>query len=51
MKFENNTEMYFKSLPSFVRETIIQSGATFNNVEELKKLAENISSVKKEEKF
>ncbi len=44
MKFENDTEMYFKSLPSFIQETIIQSGATFNNIKELKNLAENISS-------
>lgn len=50
MKFENDTEMYFKSLPSFIQETIIQSGAAFNSIEELKNLAKNISSAR-EEKF
>ena len=50
MKFESDMEMYFKSLPSFIQETIIQSGAAFNNVEELKSLAQNISSAR-EEKF
>lgn len=50
MKFENDTEMYFKSLPPFIQETIIQSGAAFNSIEELKNLAENISSAR-EEKF
>ncbi|MDQ5983787.1 MAG: hypothetical protein RUMPE_00815 [Eubacteriales bacterium SKADARSKE-1] len=37
---ENN--QYFKSLPSYVQETIKQSGITIGSEEELKKCAEKL---------
>lgn len=47
MKFrDSEMEMYFKSLPAFVQESIMQSGVKPGNVQELKSIARNITEKK-----
>ena len=44
INFDNSDSVknYFDSLPEYMRENIKQSGVTFDNVEDLKKYAENM---------
>lgn len=38
-----NSSPYFQSLPPFVQESIMQSGLSFKNEEDLRKFAENFN--------
>lgn len=46
MDFKNNAELcqFFDSLPSYVQETIMQSGVEIQSLEQLKKIAEEYNA-------
>lgn len=44
---DKNMQEYFNSLPAFIQENIIQSGAKINSLEQMKSCAEAVINQKK----